>query len=501
MQRGIYAIAVSDRSVEGGLVVRGETQPALSLSVLAQPPAEGAPAEPPPPQALLERFLQQAQWELGLAALVLPTEQVSFRRLHFQFSDLKKIRQVLPLELESELLDSVAAHAYDFEVLPRGDGSADVLVYLVPQDSVQAMAETLERHQLTLQRVTFAGRALVEAEPPPEGCHFTVYVGSEEAFVVHTVDRRIQTLQSLQPHPGDLLPALLARGPGSPSDHLQALFRADPDDAQSQALRDSLRDRLEATREAVSRCLRIQSSGQPFTVSLHGLFGELYGWQPGASSLSLRFPQGAWPGARRTHVGVLEELLAQPRNFPGTRGPNFHRRVGTWIALLRELRWPVTAAATLLLVLLGLLGSGYYLRTATLQAHLDTAGRELQRTLKIGSPITSITVNAALGRIQERLDRLRKDRDAVAYVDRYHYDTLRLFSEISDAVRKQPGVTVDALSFNQERFTMSGTTPSYEESESLKTRIGDLERFKGRSVKVTHSNVGKIIRYRMSVER
>ena len=501
MQRGIYAIAVSDRSVEGGLVVRGETQPALSLSVLAQPPAGGAPAEAQPPVALLERFLQQARWELGLAVLVLPTEQVSFRRLHFQFSDLKKIRLVLPLELESELLDSVAAHAYDFEVLPQPDGSADVLVYLVPQDSVRALADTLERHQLSLQRITFAGRALVEADPPPEGCHFTVYVGSEEAFVVHTQDRRIQTLQSLQVSPGSLLPGLQARGPGSPADHLQALFRAAPDDADSQALRDSLRDRLEATREAVNRCLRVLSAGQPFTLSLHGLFGELYGWQPGEASLTLRFPEGAWPGARRTHMGVLEELLARPRTFPSTRGPNFHRRVGTWIARMRELRWPLTAAAVLLLVLLGLLGTGFFLRTATLQARLDSAGRELQRTLKIGPPITSITVNAALGRIQERLDKLRRERDAVAYIDRYHYGSLRLFNEVSAAVRKQPGVRVDALSFNQERFTMSGTTPSYEESEGLKDRVGELERFKGRSVKVTHSNVGKVIRYRLSVER
>ena len=142
-----------------------------------------------------------------------------------------------------------------------------------------------------------------------------------------------------------------------------------------------------------------------------------------------------------------------------------------------------------------------HLHVQSLQARLDSAGRELQRTLKIGPPITSITVNAALGRVQERLDKLRRDRDAVAYIDRYHYDSLRLFNELSAAVRQQPGVTVDALSFNQERFTMSGTTPSYEESEGLKDRVGELSRFKGRSVKVTHSNVGKVIRYRLSVER
>ena len=504
MQRGIYAIAVSDRFVEGGLVVRGEAQPAFSLSSQAPPaPAAGPGADGngQPPQALLEDFLRAADWELGMAVLVLPTERVSTRYLHFQFSDLRKIRQVLPIELESELLDSIAEYAFDFDVLPRGDGSADVLAYLVPRAGMQALVEAMERRPLSVQRVTFAAQALVAATPPPEGCHFTVYIGSEETFVVHSLDGRTQAIQSLQPHPGGLLAEIQARGPGSPTDRLQALFRAAPDDAEAQAVCERLKERLEAAREWVNRALRVQSAGQPFSVSLHGLFGELFAWQPGAASVSLRFPEGAWPGARRAHMGVLEDLLARPRAFPTMRGLNLHHRVGTWIAGMRELRWPLISAGVLLLVLLSLMGTAYFLRTSALQARLDAAGRELQRMLHISQPITSITVNSALKGIQDRVDKARKEREAMAYIDRYHYDTLRLFSEISDAVHQQPGITVDALSFNQERFSISGSVPSYEDSESLKNRVGGLERFKGRTVKVTNSNVGKVIRYRLSVER
>jgi type II secretory pathway component PulL len=521
MQRGIYAIALSDLAVEGGLVVRGEVQPAFSQTLLAsgaphpgeQRPAEPRPGEPraaeqrasepaaQPPVALLEAFLKQAQWETGLAVLVLPTEEVSFRRLHFEFSDPKKIRQVLPFELQHELLDSVEAHAYDTEVLRQGDGTAEVDVYLMDKARLQAIVATLERHQLSLQRVTFSAQALVQALPPTSPGHFHVYVGSEECFVTFSPAGRPGAAHSLAPHPGQLLAELRALGAGSPHDQLQALFRADAEDAERTALRERLRERLESVLEEINRLLRIHSGGEAFTVSLHGLFGELFQWQPGATSLTLRYPQGAWPGARRGHLGVLDELLGQPRNFPSSRGVNFHRRVGTWLAILRELRWPVTAAAALLLVLAGLLGSSYFLRAASLQARLDAVGQQLQRTLSVAPPITTITVNAALGRVQERLDKLRREREAVAYVDRYHYDTLRLLTDLSEAVRQQSGVSVDALTFNQERFTLSGATPSYAESDSLKTRIAAMPRFEGRTVKVTNSNVGKVIRFRLTVEK
>jgi type II secretory pathway component PulL len=509
MQRGIYAIAVSEQAVEGGLVTRGETQSAFSQSLLG--PAEARPsaaaaagAEAPaeaPGTALLERFLAQASWEQGLAVLVLPTAEISYRRLHFQFGDPRKIRQVLPLELQDELLDPVDRHAFDAEIVPRPDGSADAQVYLTDDARLQALATTLERHQLPVQRVTFSAQALLQALPPPAGPHFCVYLGSEESFVVHTLDGRPTAFRSIVPHPGELLAELRALGPGSPYEQLQTLFRADADDPQRQGLRERLQERLEAARAEVNRFLRIYGEGDPFTVSLHGLFGALFERAPDAASLTLRFPNGAWPGARRTHFGVLEELLRQPRNFPGARGINFRKRVGTSLVLLRELRWPLTAAGVLLLVLAGMALGGYFLRASALQARLDAVGRELQKTLSVNAPVNSITVNSALARVQERLDRLRKERETVAYLDRYHYDTLRLVNELSEVVRAQPGVTVDSLSLNQERFTLSGTTPSYAESESLKTRVGAMERFKERTVKVTNSNAGAVIRFRLTAER
>jgi type II secretory pathway component PulL len=502
MQRGIYAIAPSERAVEGGLVARGETQPAFSRTLLAAalpPPVAGEPASPP--QALLRAFLQQAAYERGLCVVVLPSDRVSLRHLHFAFADPRKIRQVLPLELASELLDGVENYAYDAEIQAAEDGGADVQVYLTEQAPLREAVATLEAAGLTPQRVLCSGQALVEAFAPATGSHFCLYVGAEESVVVHAVDGRLRALQALVPHPGQVLAEAAAGGTTAPQDWLVARFRADAEDGPAQAERERLRERLASVLEEANRFIRIHAAGQPRTVSLHGLFGGLFAWPGGTASLTLAWPQGAWPGPRRTQLGVLEDLLAEPRAFPSTRGVNFHRRVGTWIAFAHELRAPLIAAGVLLAVLAGMLGSAYYLRAEALQNRLEAVQESLQRTLGMRPPVTTVTVNAAMARVQEQLNRLRKERAAVDSLEQYHYDTLRMFTELSGLVKEQPGITVEALTFNAERFTLTGVTPSYEEGERLRGRVSSMPQFQGRPVKVTHSNVGQVIRYRLTAEK
>jgi len=402
MQRGIYAIALSERSVEGGLVSRGEAQPAIARSLLAgaaAPPAEG---EAPQPQPLLRSFLQQAEWERGLCVVVLPGEQVSLRHMHFAFGDPKKIRQVLPFELESELLDGVEHYTFDAEIRPADDGGADVQVYLTDHAALQEAIATLEQAGISPQRVTFSAQALLETYAPPAGSHFCVYVGSEESFVVHAVEGRLRAMQSIVPDPGQVLAEGPTAGGGTPQERLTALFRPDAEEPL-QAERQRLRERLEAVLEEANRFIRIHAAGEPRTVSLHGLFGPCFARPGGTASLTLEFPQGAWPGRQRTHLGVLEDLLAEPGAFPATRGVNFHRRVGTWLAIARDLRAPLIAAGVLLAVLAGLLGGAYYLRAGALQARLQSVGQSLQRTLNVRPPITTVTVNAAMARVEDQL--------------------------------------------------------------------------------------------------
>ena len=70
MQRGTYAISLSAQMIEGGVVARGEPLAAFHQTLLL--PAEDKLVTDGP-AVLLGAFLQQSQWERGLAVLVLPT--------------------------------------------------------------------------------------------------------------------------------------------------------------------------------------------------------------------------------------------------------------------------------------------------------------------------------------------------------------------------------------------------------------------------------------------
>lgn len=500
MQRGIYAIALSDQAVEGGLIVRGEAQSAYSRSM---PFTAAEPVSENRTQALLETFLTQVRWEQGWAVLVLPTEFVSLRRLRFQFNDARKIRQVLPLELEEELLDAVEYHAWDADILPSSNGTTEVMVYLVQKAVLDAAVATLEQHRLSLQRATFSAQGLLQSKPPPSGHHMSIYVGSEECYAVHTLDGRLHALHSVTPHPGQLLAQINELAPGDPPDQLRRLFRPDAHgdrDGPRRELQEALRGRLERTVEELNRFIRVQSAGEPRTVSLHGLFGALLEHQEGGGLLSLQFPVDAWPGPPRTHIGVMHELLGAPRGLAAGRGFNFYRRVGTWLASLREMRGALLTATVLLVVLAGFLGAGFVMRMSALQARLDSVDQQIVRVLRVPRPLTSITINAAIARVQEQVDKLRKERAAAAQLENYHYDALRLLRDVSELIRNQKGVSVDTFSFNQDRFTLSGVTPSYAEAERLKERIAAMPRFKGRTVRITNSNVGQVIRFRLTAE-
>ncbi len=287
-------------------------------------------------------------------------------------------------------------------------------------------------------------------------------------------------------------------GPGR---SLRSLLTDPEPDEERQALRARFHERLQAACTEVNRFLRINGSGGAYSVSSHGLLGELLHWNEDTGAFTLSPPDSGWLTAARSHFGVLGALLTNPRNVVAGRGPNFFRRVGTWTAVLRELKWPLAVTGILLALLAGVVGTSLHLRTAALTEQLAAQEQALLELLRIPGPLNTVAVNAALANLQGELNALREEREARAYLETYHFDTLKLLRNLSQIYRRHPQLTVDALTLNRERFALSGTTREYADTEALKSRIGALPNFEGRTVKVTHSRAGQQIRYRLIVER
>lgn len=498
MQRASYLITLGPAHVEGtsferdGRPVGGSGWPVSA----DERPVAGRIVE------ALDAFLDEQGWSGAPAVLVMPTSLVSFRRLEFPFRESKKIRQALPFELENELLDAPSEYAAQFTVHPREDGSAHVPVYLVPHSDLSGALESCERHGLVVQKVTFAAQALLEAEPPPTGRHFQVYLGADEAFVTLLLDGEVRTVQNLALPCERLRDALRAQGADTPARMLAALGGENEEDgALEHDWVGHLRGMLGEALGDLNRFLRIHAADEPFTLTLHGAYAPLFDWRPGDPELVLRpLAVGTAAVVERAYFGPLAELEVNARGVLNPRGINFARRTGAWISQLREMRWGLATAAILLVLLGTVLGTHVYYRTAQLHSRLEHVNNRIRAELNIPVAENPGAVNQALAKLEDERTRLRKERAAEARFAGYHYDALNLIMEVSRIVNQVPKFTVESLTFNRERFTMAGTTDNYSDSEGVKRRLLALPRFEGRTAKVTHSKSGDLIRYRLSIE-
>jgi general secretion pathway protein L len=75
--------------------------------------------------------------------LGIPTSSVSFRNISVPFNDLKKIRQILPFELEPTLPTPVEALIFDFEAVKQ-DGQQDLLIFSVDKMEIKKYLDLLE---------------------------------------------------------------------------------------------------------------------------------------------------------------------------------------------------------------------------------------------------------------------------------------------------------------------------------------------------------------------
>jgi len=79
--------------------------------------------------------------------LGIPARFVSFRNLSVPFHDLKKIRQILPFELEPSLPLPVEELIFDFEAVKR-DGHQDLLAFAARKDRIQFYLDALAQANL-----------------------------------------------------------------------------------------------------------------------------------------------------------------------------------------------------------------------------------------------------------------------------------------------------------------------------------------------------------------
>ena len=111
----------------------------------------------------LANVLDQLKEVPTAAVLGLPLALAGLRNLHLPFTERKKIAQVLPLELEEQLLASADQYIFDFTITNQDKEGSSVLVATVEKEMLAQLVEILARRGCRLKNIFLTMEALCHA--------------------------------------------------------------------------------------------------------------------------------------------------------------------------------------------------------------------------------------------------------------------------------------------------------------------------------------------------
>ena len=156
MSRKVLGLEIRETAIAAVLLDRGLKGSTLVDQVYAPIPADSA-EEDGTAKAL--DFLMERLKPVGATCVLgIPTTIMSFRNLSVPFHDIKKIRQVLPFELEPTLPMPVEALVFDFEAVKQDSGQ-NLLAFVAEKEQLDRYLALLEAVNLHPVLVTPSGYA------------------------------------------------------------------------------------------------------------------------------------------------------------------------------------------------------------------------------------------------------------------------------------------------------------------------------------------------------
>lgn len=126
----------------------------------------------------------------------LPPSMLSFRIVEFPFSDMKRIREVLPFELDTLMLGGSGGMVFDARILAERPGACTVLVVGIERDTLGRLLDSLAGLKAEVGAVTSleVAAALATSSPEMNVAHLLIRQGQE---TVAGEDRTVTAIKEL----------------------------------------------------------------------------------------------------------------------------------------------------------------------------------------------------------------------------------------------------------------------------------------------------------------
>jgi len=483
MSRQIVAIDIRNKSVAAVLVSTG-----LKGTIIEDWAHEALPTgtEDASPLVLGTRALLE-RLEVGNASVVisLPTDQTIYRSIEIPFTDDKKIRQILPFELEPSLPVDVGNLIIDYQK-NRADSHELLAVAMdrrVLQDTLDGLEACGLHPQLVLPGDYPLASALCTYSGELDGQALFLDLGTTKATLFVLAAGRIALVRAM---PADvktdagvealalrIRQTLTAYGNATPDEFSpKALYLSGP------AFEDS------DTSQSLSEALEMPGT----LVDLRTMAAKI----EMADSLSV----SDWVPHRYDDALSLALIEAEGRTCP-----NFHRSGSALRNYWSNYRPYIRGPAILMLIALILALGSVLVESSMLQGRLDRINAQIEDVF--ATTLTGVKRVKGIDPLDQMRSEIKKLQGGSidAGENGPGLRTIDVLQQLSSLIPKEVDVKLDRLVMGNDGVTISGEAAAFNIVDDVKSRLETSDYFK--TVTIASANMdksGKMVRFKLKIE-
>lgn len=412
-----------------------------------------------------------------------PAHQFIFRNMQIPFHNSKKIRMVLPFELEPTLPFAVEDLAIDFHTLngaPAGN-QTELIAAAIEKNHLAPYIEALASVNIDPEKLTLSGLpialCLAHQVDPQEDLLF-IEIDDTHATLFVVVGGRLQLIRSFP---------LPATGP-----------------TKTSILCAQIQQTLAAFQE--SSALNFE----PIEAVLNGT-ADVEGEMTAAIAKVLEIPVKVASVAERLNIplatdtesqwipGRMDNALALAlMEVEGYEALNFHKSQFAGQKFIAKhksalIKTGILAAAVLVLMFFNLM-----MNTHTLNKRIDAINHQMTQIFKETFPEVQ-TVRYPFQEMQAKM-RETKGNAALQAETGPHVRSIDIINNISEKIPANMTVNLNRLVIQPENVLISGTTDTYDAVDAIKSRLEQIQQFK--KVSISSANIdrsGKEVQFMLKV--
>lgn len=403
-----------------------------------------------------------------------PFDSVSFRNLEVPFTDKRKIRQIMPFELEPMLLFPMKDMVTDFQIAGReteGPEKTDLIAAAVLSEEVKTCLEILKSRAIDPETITLSGYAAASAlaakTTEPENWIF-VDVHPEKILMYCAVAHKIRVVRSV--------PVLLENTPEKAS-RLADVIRSGALAIFEQFGRDGFPQRV-----VIAGC---EPGGDDMGKRITEILGIPVDFLHLIHDRGIRLTQPVDASWRPDQFdNALALCLTETEGAPPF---NFRRELFAkkkfWVGHTSDIiNSGILAGAVLLLCL-----TGYLVDTYSLSKKVDRIDREISGIFASAFPDTKISA-APLEQMQAKI---KEQKKSTLFSDetRSHTRIIDILNTISESIPKELDVKVTKLSVSTGNVTIAGDTDKFNSVDDMKSKLEQAPLFS--AVTITSANLDR----------